>query len=283
MKIGEVMSKLFFSLPILFLLIGCEKVVNSGNFPTYPKYPTKLNNEWEYNTIFSFEYYDSTGNIDSSSIIDLGNTICKITNVNDTIGNFSKLVLFEEYDVATLDNIHKTWYVNADSGLYAVAYSNPGASQIIIPKQNLKDLEFFKQLVKSVGLSPNFNFNSDYSNQLIDSIQYYTHPRRVLAYPVKIGSQWIELVEPFYRMRFIRKQEIININGTDYNCFKVESHWTWDWNWGLIFNDYIDLRTGLIKREIISDSLEIISPNSPYPEGYLKITSVSELVRVTKP
>ncbi|MGQ9798224.1 MAG: hypothetical protein ACUVRG_02870 [Ignavibacterium sp.] len=277
------MSKLIFILPVLILFIGCEKVVNSGNLPIYSKYPTKLNNEWEYNTIFSYEYYDSTGNIDSSSIIDLGNTICKITNINDSIGNFSKLILFEEYDVATPDYVHKTWYVNADSGLYAIAYSNPGASQIIIPKQNPKSLESFKQLIKSIGVSPNFNFNSDYSNQLSDSIQFYTYPRKVLAYPIKIGSQWIELIEPFYRRRFISKQEIININGTDYNCFKVESHWAWDWNWDLTYNDYIDVSAGLIKREIISDSLVIISPNSQYPEGYLKITSVSKLVRVTKP
>lgn len=279
MKTEEIMSKLIFVLPTLFLFIGCEKVVNSGNLPIYPKYPTKLNNEWEYNTVFSFEYYDSTGNIDSASIIDLGNTICKITNINDSIGNFSKLILFEEYDVATPDYVHKTWYVNADSGLYSVAYSNPGASQIIIPKQNPKSLEFFKQLIKSIGVSPNLNFNSDYSNQLSDSIQYYTYPRKVLAYPIKIGSQWIELIKPFYRSRFISKQEIININGTDYNCFKVEA----DWGRNLIFNDYIDLSAGLIKREIISDSLEIISPNSPDPEGYLKISSVSELVRLTKP
>lgn len=56
-----------------------------------------------------------------------------------------------------------------------------------------------------------------------------------------------------------------------------------DWDWNFIFNDYIDLSTGLIKREIISKSLEIMSSNSPYPEGYYKVTSVSKFVRVTKP
>lgn len=137
------MSKLIFILPILILFFGREKVVNSGNPPIYSKYPTKLNNEWKYNTIFIFEYYDSTGNIDSSSIIDFGNTICKIIIINDSINNFNKLILFEEYYVATPYNVHKTWYVNADSDLYAVTYSNPGASQIIIPKQNLNGFESF--------------------------------------------------------------------------------------------------------------------------------------------
>jgi hypothetical protein len=226
-----------------------------------------------------FEYYDSTGNIDSSSIWDLGNTICKITNINDSIGNFSKLILFEEYDVATPTNIHKTWYVNADSGLYSIAYSNPGSSQILIPKQPLKSFEYFIQTVKSIGVAPAFYFGLSNSNQVSDSIQFYTYPRKVLVYPLKIGSRWIELIEPFYRERFIRKQEIININGTDYNCYKVEA----DWDFNITFNDYIDLSRGLIKREIISDSMEIASPNSPYPEGYFKLTSVSKLERITKP
>jgi hypothetical protein len=101
------MSKLFFILPILFLFIACEKVVNSGNLTIYSKYPTQLNTEWEYNTIMIFEHYDSTGNLDSSSTWDLDNTICKITNINDSLGNFSKLILFDENDVATPNNIHK--------------------------------------------------------------------------------------------------------------------------------------------------------------------------------
>ena len=279
MKIGEIMSKLFFILPIFFLFIACEKVVNSGNLPIYSKYPTQLNTEWEYNTIMMFEYYDSTGHLDSSSTWDLGNTICKITNINDSIGNFSKLILFEEYDVATPNNIHKSWYVNADSGLYSIAYSNPGSSQIIIPKQNLKSFESLKQMLKSIGISPAFYFGLPNSNQFSDSIQFYSNVRKVLAYPLKIGSRWIELIEPFFRERFIRKQEIINVNGKSYNCYKVEA----DWDFNITFNDYIDLSRGLIKREIIADSLEIISQNSPDPEGYLKLTSISELVRITKP
>uniref|UniRef100_A0A832G7R3 Lipoprotein n=1 Tax=Ignavibacterium album TaxID=591197 RepID=A0A832G7R3_9BACT len=273
------MSKLFFILPILFLFIACEKVVNSGNFPIYSKYPTQLNTEWEYNTIMLFEYYDSTGNIDSSSVMDLGHTICKITNINDSIGNFSKLILFEEYDVATPTNIHKTWYVNADSGLYSIAYSNPGSSQIVIPKQHLKSFEYFIQTVKSIGVAPAFYFGLSNSNQVSDSIQFYTYPRKVLVYPLKIGSRWIELIEPFYRERIVRTTEIINCNGKDYNTYKIES----EGDFKVIFNDYINLTDGLIKREILIDSVAIISPISPDPQGYYKFGSISNLVRVLKP
>ncbi|MCL6495121.1 MAG: hypothetical protein K6T54_10140 [Ignavibacterium sp.] len=273
------MSKLFFILPIFLLFIACEKVVNTGNLPIYSKYPTQLNTEWEYNTIVMFEYYDSTGQFDSSSVMDLGNTICKISRINDSITNFKKLILFEEFDVATPDNIHRMWYINSDSGFYAIAYSNPGTSNFIIPKQIFSSPESFKQLIKSIGVAPAFYFSLPNSNQLSDSIQFYTYPRKVLAYPLKIGSRWIELIEPFYRERFIRKQEIININGIEYNCYKVEA----DWDFDISFNDYIDLSRGLIKREIISDSLRIISQNSPEPEGYFKLTSISELVRIRKP
>lgn len=279
MKTGEVMSKLFFILPILFLFIACEKVVNSGNFPIYSKYPTQLNTEWEFNTIMMFEYYDSTGNIDSSSVMDLGNTICKISSINDSITNFKKLILFEEFDVATPDNIHRMWYINSDSGFYAIAYSNPGTSKFSIPKQIFSSPESFKQLIKSIGVSPAIFPVLSNSDQLSDSIQFYPYPRKVLAYPLKVGSRWVELIYPFYRERIVRTTEIINCNGKDYNTYKIES----EGDFKVIFNDFINLTDGLIKREILIDSVAIISPISPDPQGYYKFASISNLVRVLKP
>ncbi|WP_337872394.1 hypothetical protein [Ignavibacterium sp.] len=273
------MSKLFFILPSLILLISCDEAVNTGNISVYPKYPTLLRTVWEYNTIMKYEYYDSTGNIDSSSVIDLGNTICTISSINDSITNFKKLILFEEFDVATPDYIHRMWYINSGSGFYAIAYSNPGTSNLIIPKQIFSNPENFKQLIKSIGLSPAIFPVLSNSNQFSDSIQFYPYPRKVLAYPLDVGSRWVELIDPFYRERIVRTTEIINCNGNDYNTYKIES----EWDFPIIFNDYINLTDGLIKREILIDSVAIISPISPDPQGYYKFSSISNLVRVLKP
>jgi hypothetical protein len=76
-------------------------------------------------------------------------------------------------------------------------------------------------MLKLIGVSPAFYFGLPNSNQFSDSIQFYSYPRKVLTYSLKIGSRWIELIEPFFRERFIRKHEIYNVNGKSYNCYKV--------------------------------------------------------------
>lgn len=273
------MSKIFASLAFLLILTACEKSVNSGYIPNYSKYPIELNKEWEYNTIFKLEFYDSTGHIDSTEIMDLGNTICKITKLNDSVGNFSNLILFEEYDVATPQFVNKMWYLNADSGLYAIAYSNPGSSQIIIPRMNIKSDEDFIKIIKRFGLLLASYEGGKSQNLPGDSVQFYTYPRKVLQYPIRIGSRWIELTDPFYRERFINKKEILSINGNDYNCFKVES----EGNLKTIFTDYISTTSGLVMREIELDSIAIMNPGSPDILGYYKISSISKLVREANP
>lgn len=273
------MSKLFLAVSFLLLFISCEKLVNIGDIPSNSKYPAKIGHEWEYNTAWKFEYYDSTGNIDSTSTQDLGNTIVKVTKENEVVSNYTNLIQFENYDVATPQNIHRMWYLNADSGFYAIAYYNPGVSQFVIPKQNDLSLDQLKKIIKLIGVSPNdYEIGSLY-NQLSDTIQYYSPPRKVLKYPVVIGARWIELIEPFYRERFINKQQIVNANGTNYYCYKVESTLTWA---KFIMNDYIDMNYGLIMRELIGDSISISNPGSPDLVGYYKSTTTSKLVREIK-
>ncbi|MFN3872430.1 MAG: hypothetical protein ACK4R9_05480 [Ignavibacterium sp.] len=271
------MSKIPALLFLLIIFTSCEKSVNSGDIPTN-KYPTQLNREWEYNTTIKLEFYDSTGRIDSTDVMDLGNTICKIRRVNDTIDNFKNLVLFEEYDVLTPQNIHKMWYMNADSGLFAIAYSNPGTSQVIVPKANIKNYNDIKYIINLIGLNPASHYNMNSTNQINDT-SFYPYPRKVLQYPLRIGERWVELIEPFHRERFIKDKTQITINGNTYNCFKVESEWDWD----IVFTDYINVANGLVMRELQIDSLEIIGPEDPNPVGFYRVSTVSKLVRESRP
>lgn len=272
------MSKIIASFFLLIVFTSCEKSINSGGIPIWSKYPIQLNREWEYNTTFKLEFYDSTGRIDSTEVIDLGNTICEITSLNDTMGNLINLVQFQEYDVLTPQNVHKMWYLNADSGLFAIAYSNPGSSQVILPKANIKNFDNIKYIINLIGLNPASHYNTNFTNQINDT-SFYLYPRKVLQYPLRIGERWVELIEPFYRERFIKDKAQITINGNIYNCFKIES----DWDWNIVFTDYINFTNGLIMRELLIDSVAIIGPEDPNPLGYYKFSSVSKLVRETKP
>lgn len=265
-------------IPFLFVLVSCEELVNIGETPSNTKYPAKIGHEWEYNTVWRFEFYDSLGHIDSTSVQDLGNTIVKVTKQNEVVGIYTNLICFESYDVVTPQNVNKVWYSNPDSGFYAVAYKNPGVTQIVSPKQNIKGLENLKKIISLFGLSPAAYNRAIYLTQLSDTIQFYSPVRKVINYPLYIGARWTELIQPFYRQRFVNKQQIINVNGKNYYCFKIES----DWEWNISFTDYIDLNSGLVLREIVADSVAILMPDSPDPLGYFKSTTTSKLVSMKK-
>ncbi len=275
------MQKIFLLLPFILLFFGCEQLENITEFDPSQRYPIKVGHEWEYNTTWKFEFYDQSGNVDSSSSINLGNTIVRIVSDKERLGNYNNLVLFESYEVvvSSPQNSQKIWYLESDTGFFAIAYSNPGASQPVVPKQNYSDLDDYKKLITSINLFPGAITTSHVEGQLIDSVQFYSPPRKVFSFPLRIGARWIELIQPFYRERFINKIEQINTNADNYLCYKIESTLSFT---NLRLNDYVNSNSGLIMREIIGDSISVSSFSSPDTVGYYKSTTISKLVRLKK-
>lgn len=266
------MKKLFVLLlvTISLITIGCD---NSSTNPTnQSKYPTKLGNQWEYNTTHTIEYYDSTGNIDSVDLLDLGNTIVRIDTENDTVNETSNLVLFSSYEVSTPDSIAKSWYSNSDSGLYVMAYSGAGRSQPVIPKINAENNSVNIAFSNSSIMLP--DLYSFINSNLADSIQYFDPPRKVLAYPLRIGVRWFELIDPFHSERFVDEKISVEVPAGIYNCYTVKT----DWDLNIELTDYMNLDDGLIKRVVYSDSLGITTPGNPDPSMYARFTSISQLI-----
>jgi len=264
---------------ILLLFNSCEQLVNIGDLRSSQKYPAQVGHEWEYYTEWLLEYYDTTGHIDSTSIGPSENTIVRIIKESDTLGFYKDLVLFESFDLSTPQLVNKTWYRNTDSGLFAIAYSNAGSSQFVWPKQRHIALEQVTNFISTIGILPGFADGNTALYPHIDTVQYYSPPRKVLTYPLMIGSRWIELTIPFFRERYIDKQQIINANGINYNCYKIESNMSW---LNFEFNDYIDLNSGLIKREVIADSIMLVTVANPDSGAFVKSTTISKLVRERK-
>ena len=71
---------------IYFLFSGCEHINTEGEVIHNTKYPAKVGHEWEYNTTWKLELYDTLGHIDSTSIENIENTIVKVITESDTIG-----------------------------------------------------------------------------------------------------------------------------------------------------------------------------------------------------
>ena len=65
----------------------------------------------------------------------------------------------------------------------------------------------------------------------------------------------------------------------NYNCYKIESNMSWE---NFEFNDYVDFNTGLVKREVIADSLMVTTATNPDSGALVKSTTISKLVRTSK-
>jgi hypothetical protein len=261
----------------LFLVFGC-----SEDNPTNPsetgKYPTELNMQWEYSSTMIIEYYNSIGYIADKETLDLGNTIVRIININDSLDAYYELVKFESYDLLTSDQKKSDWYSNSDSGLTLIAYSNAGATQPVIPKIQGKRYITFNELI-SIIESPEHGIFSFSTSSPTDSIYYYEIPRRALAYPLTVNKRWVELVYLWYRERYVEKIVQGFFQGEATKCYVVKVNWP---GFDIAFNDYISLDKGLMKREILADSIIITDPSNPDSGGFGRISNYSNLVRLVK-
>ena len=169
------------------------------------------------------------------------------------------------------------WYANSDSGLFLVAYSNASSTQWIIPKINSPDILqlmnyfYLSNLLLLIFLQPQ-------SSNPMDSIIYYNVPRQSLAYPLTINKSWVELVNPWYRERYVEKIVTEFFQGQPVKCCIIKVNWP---GYDIEINDYISLEKGLIKREILADSVIITTPANPDSGGFGRISSYSNLVRIS--
>lgn len=266
--------KYFVLITGLIVFAGCNGK-NTGINPenNLNKYPAKLNYRWEYSTSMSNEFYDNTGNIDSTQTTNLPNTTVKISSVNDSLPGYKNLIRIDAYNDASPGSVSENWYINDDTVFSIIAYRNAGSSYPIIPKPSSKrhlTLAEFKEICQN--LTFNFRINSNYA----DSVRYFDPPRVVLRYPLYPGAEWNELQSPFYRDRIVIGTVSLKVNNVYYNCFIVEADMP---ELKLKMIDYISYQAGLLKREISSDSVALVSINSPDSAiGYLRGHDVSILV-----
>jgi hypothetical protein len=275
------MKKFLLSIPVISFILFSSCNDNSVGFtPISNKiYPAKLNTEWEYNTIMIIEYYDSLRNISNIDTLFSENTVVKVLSTSDTLGSYSQLIKFESYDLSTPENKCYIWYSNSDSGFASIAYTNAGSSQVVSPKIKDKGYLTFDEF-KSIINSPVQNFFSVPKKVYSDSIQFYEIPRRVLAYPLAVNKRWTELVVPWYRERYVSRMIKITFNSQSTNCYEIKVDWP-NHN-DIEFNDYVSVDEGLVRREILSDSVMFTTVNNPDSGKFGKVSSISNLIRINR-
>lgn len=270
----KILIVLFFS----FFIISCnnstepEPTINgpiNNNF-----YPVALNQEWEYSTTDTIEYYDTLGNIKNTEVFNLGNTIVRIEALKDTLGNSLKnLIRFESFDVGQSNKKTITWFKNKNDGLYVVAFKHVPTSQTTIRKINRGGKYMNMDVLKRINLFLDFNlYNKTPSNIIL----IWGQPIKVLDYPLKVGNYWYDYNVPFYKNRSVETKEDININGNIYTVYKIGAI-GYDIDFEL--NDYISIKYGLVMREVLADSVVLLAPNSDDILGFAKMKRISKLVR----
>jgi hypothetical protein len=266
----------FLIILISLYLWGCKEssTLVHGSGPRV--YPDQLNNEWEYQTINTISFYNQSGGIDSTIELIDDNQIIKIVKTNDSLSTYKGLIKYETYIKYNPILKSNYWYLNSDTSFLAIAYYNPGVS-VIQPKSNPINRYFTLADVKQMIYSFSPDISRFQKNTLDDSIQFYPIPRKVLAYPLNVGTTWVELYDPFYRERYVNAYLNITLGGQTYNCYEVKVHWP---DYKIEFNDYISLEAGLVKRELIADSVFVTNPEIPFGTGtFIKESTVSTLVR----
>jgi len=272
------MKKIIFVFVLVFFtfLVSCNED-EPINTTTLKKYPTKANMEWEYTTATILDYYDTLGHIINTETFDYGNTIVKIIDTDVSLGIYSNLIKFECYDVQTSNSKSYNWYSNSDTAFKLIAYSNAGSSQLVYPKVRnrryltLEELHLMIKLTNPV-IPAFLNLNP------VDSILYYEIPRQVLAYPLSLNKRWVELEYPWYRERYVSKVVQVMFQGQALRCFVIKVDWP---DFDIEINDYISLDKGLIEREILADSIIITEPISPDSGRFGRISTNSNLVRLS--
>jgi len=265
----------FFICLVGIYFTGCKDSGTQVQGSGFITYPTGLNNEWEYQTVTAISYYNKSGGIDSATYDNSDNSIIRVIKTDDSLKNYKGLVKFASYEKLSSNNITYSWYQNSDTSFLSIAYLNPSGGTIE-PKRNLNNhyltvAEFKKinyLILPEIGIP---------EKTLLDSIQYYDTPRKVLAYPLSVGHTWVELYTPFYRERYINNYVAVSAINQQFDCYEVKINWS-GYNYNTEFNDYVSLSSGLIKREIISDSVMFINEYGDIT-GFGKFHTTSTLVR----
>ncbi len=234
---------------LLFLLytflISCDKN-DHVNFAKIESYPTTIGTEWNYLSVSVLKIFESSSlekiKDYDTLIFNIKVKIEKDTLLNDTMNVKQYSSRAEEADFTSMEY----FFVDSD-GLKAYAYSNP-TLHVFVKKYSFT----YRKLNL---LSPGINNPEAVSTEENDFTVYQPFPRLNLKLPLELNSKWT-YVNPYEPMNLqidkeIIGQEVIKINNTSYNCYKIQ--WIYIDN---IFFDGIKIfdwisKEGLIKRQAI--------------------------------
>jgi len=248
--------------PLIRFSLSCRGLFDDSN-KEFVKYLLTIGSTWEYDVNRSMYYYSDTTSLsptyeDSSSIYWTSRaTIVGEMLLQDTI---NPLEFYGAENIANYPYYTKRYYKESIDGLFQIGYTP--YSTLTLPKittqstYSFNEMEFhsIKHLIQYIE-NPNVVENSSR-----DSINTSTPPRKVLEYPLSIGSEWMYSPQPFEISKKVTSYKQLDLNNQLFNCYEVTWLYDLDQN-GLVDSDikvidYISNK-GLILRKIFIYGIKV--------------------------
>jgi len=260
---------LLFILSLAFLF-SCDKY-DRVNFAKIESYPTKTGTEWNYSSVSVLKIFESAS---LEKVIDYDTLIfnIKVKIEKDTLLNDTMLVKQFSSKAEEADFTSMEYFFVDSEGLKAYAYSNP-TLHVFVKKHSFT----YRKLNL---LSPGLYDPEPLTIEEDDLHVYQPFPRLNLKLPLELNSKWtyVNTYAPMHLQidKEIIGQEVVKINNTSYNCYKIQ--WIYIDNVffdGIKIYDWISNK-GLIKRQAIYEPT-LFSAGEEELIGYGQVTETITL------
>jgi len=274
---------IFLSLsPIIFLSCSGEPtpVQESSSFT---QYPLNIGNSWEYQRLAQFTNFrpDSLRNMIRDTL-DFTRIQVTTSGMKEKQGINSLFILQEKTMIGSGTGIGGESYYSQDAyGLYLHAHA--GIS-IVLPKKAKTPLHFMgrhfwdiNELLAELHIPQHVT-----TSAIIDSVEWYNPPLKVLLYPLSPGKLWLYRAGdiPFSITKKIENREIVTTRAGNFTADVVRLLYDLDNNG--VWDPELDIREyfstpGLIKRSILLKNM-VVNDMNLNELGLVDFSDVSELL-----
>jgi hypothetical protein len=198
-------------------------------------FPAKVGNYWIYKQDFRIEVTDTANDTNWAELF-TDSFLCKFGDI-DTMEEWETY----RYDLGpfTGDSFpEKRWFAHHDTAFLWIAYS--GFYSVSPPWKDKKEVGFVfngKYFTSSRKLQYYIN---QVKNGRLGSTQtadttYWIPPKKVLVFPLTIGTRWISMEFPWLEERKVIAEEVIEVSAGTFSTLKIEFYpdlpeiWIFHW------------------------------------------------------
>lgn len=239
------------------------------------RFPTAVDNSWEYRRTFSLTVYDTVHNdtIEYGAIID---------SLHEEIEGMDTLIGWECYRLSHVlfslgDTFPETWWwSHPDTALLWIAYMRGTKSAILT--EPATDIRFWVggNCFGSVRGLARYIDSARRAGRLLSALDtsYWFPPKKMFIFPLEVGKSWVAMTDPWLEEREVVGEGWVNVPAGAFLALKTQIYSQW--------MEEEDLWYKWISEEgIVKDTLHfrtMVTDSLGNPIGYSLGDNILELV-----